>query len=90
MDKKEKLKLEKYEKYLKEEAEKFRLTDEDLGNLYDCMWIMDTPKEINQDFRGTLKVNNMFEWFYDLRNRIEEIVVPEIHNKKKEVKNEES
>jgi len=86
MNEKEKLKLEKYKKYLKEEAKKFRLTDDDLGNLYDCMWMMDTPKEINQDFQGTLKVNNMFEWFHNLRNRIEEIVVPEIHNKKKEVK----
>ena len=87
MDKKENLKLEKYKIYLKEEAKKFRLTEKDLGNLYDCMWMMDTPKEINQDFQGTLKTNNMFEWFHDLRNRIEEIVVPEIHKEKKEVKN---
>jgi len=77
MDKQEEIKLEKYKKYLKEEAKKFRLTDEDLGNLYDCMWMMDTPKEINQDFKETLKINKMDKWFYDLRNRLEKVVVPE-------------
>jgi len=82
---KEEQKLKEYKKYLKEEAKKFKLTDEDLGNLYDCMWMMDTPKEINQDFRGTLKINNMDKWFNDLRNRLERVVVPEIYNEKKEV-----
>jgi len=78
----EKLKIKRYEEYLKVEAEKFRLTDEDLSNLYDCMRMMDTPKEINQDFRGTLKLNKIDKWFYDLRNRIERIVIPELNNKK--------
>jgi len=68
--------LKKYEKYLKKEAEKFKLTDEDLENLYDLMFIVDIPKEINQDFKKTLKINNMDEWFYDLRNRLEKIVAP--------------
>jgi len=75
---KEEQKLKEYEKYLKEEAKKFRLTDEDLGNLYDCMWIMDTPPEIQQDFRETLKINNMDKWFHDLRDRLERVVVPEL------------
>ncbi len=80
MDKEEKEKIEKYRKYLKQEAEKFRLTSEDLGNLYDCMWMMDTPNEIHQDFRKTLKLNKMDKWFHDLMNRLERVVVPELKN----------
>jgi len=75
-------KLKEYEKYLKEEADKFRLTSEDLGNLFDCMFMMNTPKEIGQDFGGTLKLNNMDKWYKDFHKRIEKVVVPELYNDK--------
>ena len=81
MRKKELDKLEKYKKYLGIEAEKFRLTAEDLGNLFDLFFMVDTPKEIQQDFKGTLKLNKMDKWFYDFHRRVEEIVIPELHEK---------
>jgi len=69
---------EDYKKHLKEEAEKFRLSSDDLSNLYDLLNIADTPKEIEMDFRGTLKTNNLDKWFKTFLNKIEKIVVPEI------------
>ena len=80
--------IKEYKKYLDEEASKFRLTAEDLGNLFDLQFMIDTPKEVQQDFFGTLKLNNMDKWFTDFFKRIEKIVIPELNNKPKEIKNE--
>ena len=74
--------LRKYKEYLKIESKKFKLTEEDLGNLYDLFFIIDTPKEINQDFMGTLKLNHLDKWFHNFHERIEKIVIPELNNKK--------
>lgn len=67
--------LKKYIKYLEIQAKKFRLSKEDLSNLYDLMNIVDNPPEIDIDFRKTLKMNKMDKWFYKLRGRIEDIVI---------------
>jgi hypothetical protein len=77
--------LKKYVKYLKEEAKKFRLTHQDLSNLYDLFYIVDCPYEIQIDFRKTLEINKMNKWFDDFHMRVEEIVIPELHEQKKEV-----
>jgi hypothetical protein len=37
--------------------------------------MVDTPSEIDMDFRKTLKMNNMDKWFYDFQDRIEEAVL---------------
>jgi hypothetical protein len=65
-------------KFLEKEAKKFRLTVEDLHNLYDLLHIVDTPVEIHQDIQGTLKLNKMYEWVIRLRQRIEDLVIREI------------
>ena len=77
----EEKKLEEYKKYLDEEAEKFRLTAKDLGNLFDLQFMVDTPKEVRQDFWETLRLNNMDKWFTDFFKRVENIVIPELNNK---------
>jgi hypothetical protein len=64
-----------YEEHLRLEAEKFKLTAEDLSNLFDLFFMVDTPSEIDMDFRKTLKMNNMDKWFYDFQDRIEEAVL---------------
>ena len=77
----EEKKLEEYKKYLDEEAEKFRLTAKDLGNLFDLQFMVDTPKEVRQDFWETLRLNNMDKWFTDFFKRVENIVIPELNDK---------
>lgn len=72
-------KLEEYKKYLKEEAEKFRLTAEDLTNLTDLGMMI--PWWV---FEGTIKLNKMDKWFIKFFNRIEEITIPEINEDKEE------
>ena len=74
--------IEEYKKYLDEEASKFKLTAEDLGNLFDLQFMIDTPKEVHQDFWRTLKLNKMDKWFKDFFLKIEKIVIPELHEKK--------
>ena len=78
--------IEKYKKYLDEEASKFKLTGEDLGNLFDLHFMVDTPEEVHQDFFGTLKLNNMDKWFKDFFGRIQKIVIWELKDKKEETK----
>ena len=73
--------LEKYKKYLNEEGSKFKLTGDDLSNLFDLHFIVDTPKEVHQDFFETLKLNKMDEWFKDFFGRIENIILPELNDK---------
>lgn len=70
--------LLEYENYLNLEASKFRLTAEDLTNLYDLLDMVDTPEEINIDMRKTLKLNKMNKWFNKFQNRLDKIVIPEL------------
>jgi hypothetical protein len=77
---------ERLKKYLKKRdalAKKLRLTGEDLANLYDLLYIADTPREIPFEFRATLKANNLFEWYKKLFEKVERIVVPELYTKRK-------
>lgn len=62
--------LEKYKKYLEKEAKKFKLTGNDLSNLYDLLYIVD-----NRD----LEANGIDKWARDLFERLEPIVIPELY-----------
>lgn len=73
--------MREYKKMLEKEAKKFKLTAEDLHNLYDLFHVVDTPKEINIDLRATLKINHMLKWFYKFHEKIEKIVIPELYKK---------
>lgn len=81
MEKTEKEELKEYKEHLKREADKFKMSAEDLANLYDLMEIADTPSEIDFDFKITLKENKMLGWFKGFRERVERIVVPELYEK---------
>ena len=67
--------LEKYKKYLNEEGSKFKLTGDDLSNLFDLHFI------ICEECKETLKINKMDKWFKDFFHSIEYIVVPELNEK---------
>lgn len=69
--------MKEYNKHLMGEVKKFRLTVEDIGNLFDLFFMIDNPPEMNIDFRKTLNLNKMDKWFYNFHSRIEEIVIPE-------------
>lgn len=75
--------LKKYLDYLEVEANKFKLTSNDLSNLFDLLEMVDTPPEVNIDLRKTLKLNKMDKWFYDFRDKIESIVIWDWEGKKK-------
>ncbi len=62
--------LQRYKRYLEKEAKKFRLSGNDLSNLYDLLHIVD-----NRD----LKANGMDKWARDLFERLEPIVIPELN-----------
>lgn len=72
--------MKEYEKYLKKEAEKFKLTSEDLSNLYDLGYM------IGDDVYDTLELNNMLKWFHNFHQRIEKIVIPELYEENTEKK----
>jgi hypothetical protein len=74
MNKKE---LSKYKKYLETEAEKFRLTQEDLSNLTDLGMMI--PAWFVKD---VLKPNKMDKWFWKFFRRIEDITLPELKERK--------
>ena len=69
--------LKEYRKYLDKEAKKFKLTREDLSNLFDMFYMLD------DDTYRTIKLNKMGKWFNKFRERIEEIVIPESYSKNK-------
>ena len=75
MERKELKKLEKYKKYLEVEAEKFKLTPEDLGNLFDLSYM------IGSDVHDTLELNKIDKWYNKFFGKIEKIVVPELYDK---------
>jgi len=73
--------LSKYRKYLDKEAKKFKISAEDLSNLYDCFYMID------DDTYQTFKLNKMKDWFDNLFMRIEKIVVPELYYGEEKRKN---
>ena len=75
-----------YEKELEAQAKKFKLSPEDLSNLYDLFWMIGTPRELDIDLLDTIKLNKMDKWFKDLHLRIEKIVIPELYEKNKKSK----
>jgi len=82
--------IEKYRRYLEREGKKFKLTQEDLSNLYDLFYMVDSPSELSIDFRKTLKMNKMNDWFDDFHLRIEKIVIPELYKNDKKQKKKEA
>lgn len=70
--------MKKYFKYLDREAKKFRLTQEDLSNLYDLFYMIESNE--------TLKLNKMDKWADEFHQRIEKIVIPELYEEKDELK----
>ena len=68
-------KIEEYKKYLDEEALKFKLTAEDLGNLFDLHTM------VGNDVYKTLELNGLDKWFDDFFQKIEYIVIPELNEK---------
>lgn len=67
--------MKEYIAYLKKQADKFRLTHTDLTNLFDLLMIADTPSEIDMDIKETIKLNKLDKWFYEFKNKIENIVL---------------
>lgn len=71
--------MKDYIKHLNKSANEFKITAEDLSNIYDLLNMMDTPWEIQKiikmDLRATLKSNNMIRWYRKFFNRIEDIVL---------------
>lgn len=67
--------MKAYRDYLDEEAKKFKLTREDLSNLYDMFYMITW-----QDYE-TLKLNKMDNWMKKMFYRIEKIVIPELYGK---------
>ncbi len=72
MNKPTKKEMEEYNKHLEESAKNFKLTPEDLGNLYDLTYVVNW-----QDYE-TIKLNKMGKWFKKFFGKIEEIVLPEL------------
>lgn len=75
-----KRKLKEYKEYLLKEAEKFRLTIEDLSNLYDLFYMVEDGSY------ETIKLNKMQKWFHKFHQRIERIVIPELYKNKNQKK----
>ena len=71
--------LKKYIKYLQEEAKKFKINPEDLGNLYDLFYM------IEEETWDTLKLNKMDKWAKKFHGRLDEVVIQ--YPKKKKRKN---
>lgn len=72
--------MEGYKKHIEEGAKNFKLSPKDLHNLYDLLHIADTPPQVPIDFRKTLKMNKMEEWFDKFFEKVERIVVPELYH----------
>ena len=50
-----------------------KLTEKDKHNLYDLMHM------IGSEYDETLKLNGMYDWFYNFFDRMEKVVVPELN-----------
>lgn len=75
--------LKEYLEYLEVEAHKFKLSTDDLSNLFDLFEMIDTPSEMCINLRETLKLNKMDKWFNEFRSKVENIVICDWENKKK-------
>jgi len=64
--------MKKYKDYLKREAKKFKLTSEDLSNLYDLFYMID------DNVYKITKLNLMDKWFLNFHKRIEKVIIPEL------------
>lgn len=67
--------MKAYIEYLTKRLETFKLSVEDISNLYDLLHMVDTPSEIRIDIKKTLETNNMDKWARELRDKIEDIVI---------------
>jgi len=74
--------MQTYRRKVEKEAKKFKLSPDDLANLYDLFWMIKTPKEIKIDLIETIKMNKMDKWLKNLHLRIEKILIPELYEKK--------
>lgn len=69
---------EQYNKIIREEAKKFKITAEDLHNLFDMFYMIDY---------GTLRANNMLDWANNFSGKLDKIIlcdIKPIKNKKVE------
>ena len=73
--------LKKYRKYLDREAKKFKLSAEDLSNLYDAFYMID------DDTYQTFKLNKINDWFNKFFEKVERIVIPELYINERRHKN---
>jgi DNA replicative helicase MCM subunit Mcm2 (Cdc46/Mcm family) len=67
---------EEYNKKVEKQAKDFRLSSEDLHNLFDLLDM------ISPEYDKTLELNNMLKWFNDLYQKIGKIIVPEVYGQK--------
>lgn len=58
-------------------ASEFRLSMEDIHNLYDLFYMITTPQEIGINLKETLKLNKMDKWFDKLFNKLDKICMDE-------------
>jgi len=73
----------KWLKHQEELAKEFKLSVEDIHNLYDCFNIIKimnikVQMEMKVDFRKTLKVNGLLEWFREFMQRLDDICLSEL------------
>lgn len=74
--------MDKWLRRQKRLARKFKLSVDDIHNLYDLFHIVDNPPQIQINFRKTLKLNKMDKWFKDLFERLENIALDELKTEK--------
>ena len=77
--------LEAYKKFLDKNAKTFKLSGEDLSNLFDVLTMMDTPDEVCMSIRKTLQLNKLDEWFYKFKKRVEDVVIWDFGDRKRVV-----
>ena len=68
-------------------ADKFKLSVNDIHNLYDVFYIIDMPFDVlskmKVDFRRTLKINGLLSWYRDFFTRLDKICLDELEEKNK-------
>ena len=81
MNTKEKKEFDKWMLKQKVLADNFKLSVEDIHNLYDMFYMITW-----QDYEKVFKPNKMHKWFEEFFDRLEEVCLDELNNKmKKEV-----
>lgn len=69
--------MKEYLKYLEKAGKNFKLTAEDLGNLYDLFSMVET------EFMSTFKLNKIDKWFGEFFDRLDKIVISEKEEREK-------